>query len=157
MAIEIHISAEQKTSMDNFPKRLADWCVTHIFIFHGSWKHVHLSHCCYILWQLLKIARLVFFCVWSFDIIGGCINRKWWIVSASIRIILNKSAVMALSVPCGGHAHRHVLRPQCKLTCSWNGSPGVSPLCICSSGYTSITSNHHTSNNMVLNTKVHTY
>lgn len=104
-------------------------CYIHFF-FHGSWKHIHLSHFCYILWQLLKIARLVF-CVWSSNIIGGYINRKQCIASASIKTILNKHTVTVLSVPCGGHVHG--LRSHCKYTSSGNGSPGAPPL-ICSSG-----------------------
>lgn len=114
---------------------LADSCVTHAFTFHGSWKHIHLSNFCYTVWQLLKITRLRC-CIWSSDIIGGCINRKQLIVSTSIKIILNKYTIMVLSALCGGHVHRHVLRPQCKPTSSGNSSPGVFPF-ICSSGYTS--------------------
>lgn len=87
----------------------------------------------------MKIARLGF-CVWSFDIIEGCINRKQWIASGSIKIILSKHAVTALSVLCGGHIHGHVLRPQCKSTSSGNGSPGVPPL-NCNSCYT-VTQTH---------------
>lgn len=121
---EIHVFTGQKASMGRFPQSPADWWVTHTFTFHGICKHIHLSHFCYIIWQLLKIARLGFR-VWSSSVIGGCINRKQWIVSASIKVILNKHTVTALSVPRGGHVHGHVLWPRCRSPSSGGAGPGV--------------------------------